>query len=174
VSRYFRIAVFHIFHLVFLGSLAGNSVMIVRESLKTSHPVSAMRPYPFSEEPEIMPTPSVSNHSQQLGQAGEDAALAYLLQQGLTLVTRNFRCRAGEIDLVMKEGNTLIFVEVRKRANSRFGDAASSITRQKQQRLIKTARFFLQKLGTMPPSRFDAIALDGDRLTWLKNIIEET
>ncbi|MDL2283900.1 YraN family protein [Oxalobacter sp. OttesenSCG-928-P03] len=108
----------------------------------------------------------------QTGQAGEDEALAYLQKQGLTLVERNFHCRAGEIDLIMKDRDTLVFVEVRKRSKSHFGDAAASITRAKQLRLIKTAQWYLQKLGKMPACRFDAVALDNDRITWLKNMID--
>ncbi|MDR0934282.1 MAG: YraN family protein [Burkholderiaceae bacterium] len=119
-----------------------------------------------------MPSPSIPKNMRQQGQAGEDAALAWLQQQGLTLIRRNFRCRMGEIDLIMQDGRTLVFVEVRQRASRGFGGAAASITRTKQLRLIKTAQLFLQKLNTTPASRFDAIALDGGKITWLKNIIE--
>jgi putative endonuclease len=111
---------------------------------------------------------------QHIGQVAEDDALAYLLGQGLTLVTRNFRCRVGEIDLIMQDGETLVFVEVRARGKSDFGEAAESITRSKQRRLIKTAQLFLQRLKKMPPGRFDAVTFNSGKINWLKNIIDET
>ena len=86
-----------------------------------------------------------------LGQAGEDEALAYLQKKGLVLIERNFRCKGGEIDLVMQDNNTLVFVEVRKRANHRHGGAAASVTTAKQKRLIIAAHIFLQRYK-MPPA----------------------
>jgi putative endonuclease len=106
------------------------------------------------------------------GQAGEDRAFAYLLEQGLTLVERNFRCKGGEIDLIMQERGMLIFVEVRKRADSSYGGAAASVTARKQARLILAAHVFLQRYRMPPPCRFDVMAIDGDRMTWLKNAID--
>ncbi len=109
---------------------------------------------------------------QLLGQIGEDQALVYLQQQGLTLVERNFRCKGGEIDLIMQQGDTLVFVEVRKRADQRYGGAAASVTRTKQARLIIAAQLYLQRYRMPPASRFDVVALDGETLNWLKNAIE--
>jgi putative endonuclease len=106
---------------------------------------------------------------QRIGQAGEDAALAYLQQQGLVLVKRNFRCKGGEIDLIMRDGATLVFVEVRQRADSRHGGAAASVTPAKQGRLVLTAQVFLQRYRTLPACRFDVIAIDGGAISWLKN-----
>lgn len=106
------------------------------------------------------------------GQAGEDAALAHLLRQGLTLVMRNFRCKAGEIDLILHEQGSLVFVEVRKRASREYGGAAASITPAKQRRLLRAAQFFLLRYTSPPPCRFDVVAIDGKHLTWLKNAIE--
>ncbi len=83
--------------------------------------------------------PGTSTERQQTGTKAEDDALAFLQGQGLTPVTRNFRCRSGEIDLIMQDGNTLVFVEVRKRKNRLYGGAAASITPAKQQKLIKNA-----------------------------------
>ncbi|MCL1886903.1 MAG: YraN family protein [Betaproteobacteria bacterium] len=124
-------------------------------------------------EAEIVPDLSFPMNKRQSGQAGEDAALAYLLTQGLTLVERNFSSRMGEIDLIMKDRDTLVFVEVRKRGRNDFGSAVASITHAKQQRLVKTAQLFLQKLSKIPPCRFDVVALDKDKMTWLKNMIDE-
>ena len=83
------------------------------------------------------------NHTQQQGNTAELAALDYLHRHGLRLVQRNFRCRAGELDLIMTEGDTLVFVEVRYRANARFGSGADSVDRRKQRKMIRAAEFFL-------------------------------
>lgn len=106
------------------------------------------------------------------GQAGEDAALAYLQGQGMTLVTRNFRCKTGEIDLIMQDRASLVFVEVRKRASAEYGGAAASITPAKQRRLLRAAQFYLLRYRSQPPCRFDVIAIDDARITWLKSAIE--
>jgi putative endonuclease len=105
---------------------------------------------------------------QQLGQAAEDAACLYLQQQGLTLLTRNFQARQGEIDLVMLEKDTLVFVEVRFRSNLGFGDAASSVTRAKQQKIIATAHYFLHHHPNYLhlAARFDVIAIQPTGQTW--------
>ncbi len=106
------------------------------------------------------------------GQSGEDEALAYLAQQGLLLAERNFRCKGGEIDLIMRHGESLVFVEVRKRANNRHGGAAASVTPAKQARLIIAAQIYLQRYRTPPACRFDVVAIDGAVLSWLKNAID--
>ncbi|WP_353152789.1 YraN family protein [Herminiimonas fonticola] len=106
------------------------------------------------------------------GQIGEDEALAYLQQHGLTLIERNFRCKGGEIDLVMQDGVALVFVEVRKRADKNHGGAAASVTPAKQKRLIVAAHIFLQRYKMPPACRFDVIAIDATEMSWLKNAIE--
>jgi putative endonuclease len=95
-----------------------------------------------------------------------------LRQQGLTLVERNFRCKGGEIDLVMQDSCALVFVEVRKRADKSHGGAAASVTHGKQKRLIIAAQIYLQRYKMPPACRFDVIAIDGAELIWLKNAIE--
>lgn len=110
--------------------------------------------------------------SQIEGDAAEDRALVYLQQRGLTLLERNFRCKGGEIDLVMQEPRALVFVEVRKRADARYGGAAASVTARKQARLIVAAQVFLQRYRTPPACRFDVIAIDGSAIDWLENAIE--
>ena len=109
---------------------------------------------------------------QEEGSRGEDAALLHLRQHGLQLVERNFLCKGGEIDLIMQDGATLVFVEVRKRARRDFGGAAASVTPAKQRRLIGAAQIFLQRYRQPPPCRFDVVAIDGDALDWLRNAIE--
>ena len=106
------------------------------------------------------------------GDAAEDKALHYLQQHGLTLMQRNFRCKGGEIDLIMQEAAALVFVEVRKRADTRHGGAAASVTARKQARLIIAAQVFLQRYRMPPACRFDVIAIDGSAIEWLKNAIE--
>ncbi len=116
---------------------------------------------------------------QLTGDTGEEQALQYLQRQGLTLAERNFRCKGGEIDLVMLDGAargkaTLVFVEVRKRASgaAQFGGAAASVTPAKQRRLIVAAQVYLKRYTHPPACRFDVITIDGNALNWLKNAIE--
>lgn len=109
---------------------------------------------------------------QRTGDAAEDAALAYLQRHGLVLVERNFRCKGGEIDLVMRDGDELVFVEVRARASGSHGGAAASVTPAKQRRLIVAAQTFLQRYAVPPPCRFDVVSFEGERLEWLRNAIE--
>lgn len=109
---------------------------------------------------------------QCIGAAGEAAALAHLQQNGLRLVERNFRCKAGEIDLIMRDRDTLVFIEVRARADLRHGGAAASITPAKQRRLVRAAQCYLQRLRVLPACRFDVVAIDAGVLCWLKNAIE--
>ncbi|MFM7632661.1 MAG: YraN family protein [Betaproteobacteria bacterium] len=105
------------------------------------------------------------------GRLAEDRALAYLQSHGLALIKRNFRSRRGEIDLIMRDASTLVFVEVRQRKNHRFGGAADSITPTKQARLWQSAQVFLQRFPSSPACRFDAVCIDGTTLTWLRHIL---
>ncbi len=109
---------------------------------------------------------------QRLGRQGEDRALSHLLGQGLTLLERNFLCKSGEIDLIMLEGPTLVFVEVRQRAGKRFGGAVYSVTPAKQQRLLRAAQYYLLRHKIPPPCRFDLIAIDDQKLSWIQNVLE--
>jgi putative endonuclease len=108
----------------------------------------------------------------QAGLAGEEEALAHLQNAGLRLVLRNFRCKAGELDLVMLDGATLVLVEVRYRADDRFGGAAASVGWQKQQRLANAAEYLLLAHPELRryPARFDVVALCAGRtIDWIKN-----
>lgn len=109
------------------------------------------------------------------GLQAERRAAQYLQQQGLQLVAQNYRGRFGEIDLIMRDGETLVFVEVRLRRNADFGGAAASIGAHKQQRLIRTAQQYLTTLSRIPPCRFDALLLSDlpeQDLQWLKNAFD--
>ena len=109
---------------------------------------------------------------QRRGREGEEAALAHLSAHGLQLVERNFLCKGGEIDLIMRDGAQLVFVEVRRRADMRHGGAAASVTPHKQRRMVHAAQLFLQRYRQLPPCRFDVVAIDAGRLAWLKNVLE--
>jgi len=107
------------------------------------------------------------------GEAAEDRALNFLQRFGLRLVERNWRCRGGELDLVMREGATWVFVEVRQRRSMAYGGALASITPAKCRRLRLAAQLFLQQQGlAQVPCRFDAVVLQGDSSPeWVKNIL---
>lgn len=109
-----------------------------------------------------------------LGQRAESDAARFLEARGLKTVARNWRCRFGEIDLVMQDGATLVFVEVRMRRRSDFGGAAASVDATKQRKLLAAARQYLAALKTLPPCRFDVVALSGDAPPeWLRNAFED-
>jgi putative endonuclease len=116
--------------------------------------------------------PARRSQKQEQGAFWEDQALAYLQQQGLRLVEANFNCKGGEIDLIMRDGAGLVFVEVRKRDSKAHGGAAASITPAKVRRLVHAAQFYLLRFQRLPACRFDVIAIDGARLHWLRNVIE--
>ena len=108
--------------------------------------------------------------------ATEEFAKQFLLQQGLTFIDSNVHCRQGEIDLVMQEGQTLVFVEVKYRKNNYFGGAISAVSLSKQNKIKHCVAFFLHKAKLNEyntPCRVDVIALEGDidrpQVTWLKN-----
>jgi len=109
------------------------------------------------------------------GAQAEHWAADYLLHQGLKAVTQNYRSRFGEIDLIMRDDNVLVFVEVRLRSNANFGGAAASVDHHKQQRLIRTAQQYLASLPRTPPCRFDVVLMDdaqGRNAQWLKNAFD--
>jgi putative endonuclease len=112
-----------------------------------------------------------------IGRRGEDAAARHLESHGLQLLERNYRCRGGEIDLVMLEGNTLVLVEVRLRTSGGFGGAAASVGSRKQRRFTLAARHLMM---TRPAyrklqARFDVVALEAGaqpgetRIDWIRD-----
>ena len=106
------------------------------------------------------------------GALAEQLAAQYLQQQGLKLLQMNYSCRYGEIDLILQDGDTHVFAEVRLRSGSTFGGAAASIDARKQAKLVRTAQHFLSRLKNIPPCRFDAILMqstDINKIVWLKN-----
>lgn len=109
------------------------------------------------------------------GQAAEDIAAAWLQRRGLRLLTRNFRCKAGEIDLILRDGASLVFAEVRYRSSAAKGGAAASITAKKRQRIVTAARYYLMDKPDQP-CRFDVVLLDKlapDAVEWLQDAFGE-
>jgi putative endonuclease len=143
-----------------------NRVQAATPSITINKPTAASKP----------PT------TKRVGDAAEDAALAYLEKQGLRLVTRNFKTPGrggGEVDLIMQAPDgTLVFVEVRKRRSSSHGGAAGSISALKQRRIVFAARHYLSRLARMPPCRFDVVTLEGAadalQIEWLRAAFDAT
>jgi putative endonuclease len=116
-----------------------------------------------------MPTPRGRSGAQ-----AEALAADFLAARGLAIVARNWRRRVGEIDLVARDGEVLVFVEVRLRRRSDYGGAAASITAVKRARMVAAANLYLAGLRRAPPCRFDAIlldALDPERIEWLQDVV---
>jgi len=115
-----------------------------------------------------------------LGEQLETVALQYLEKHGLTLVCRNFQCKLGEIDLVMREAQMLVFIEVRYRRSERFGSAAETVDRRKQRKLVRTAQVYLnlQRFSQRRPCRFDILGITGNggtqdyRFDWIPNAFD--
>jgi putative endonuclease len=110
---------------------------------------------------------------QRSGDAAEALALRALVARGLVPLARNVRCRAGEIDLVMRDGDAVVFVEVRRRRSEDFGGAAASVDAAKRRRLLRAARWWLLRRygdGAWPACRFDVVAIGADPLRprWLR------
>jgi putative endonuclease len=107
-----------------------------------------------------------------VGDAGEERAARFLEAQGMAIVARNYRTRLGEIDLIARDGDVLVFVEVRLRAGEGFGGAAASIGPAKQRRLAAAAGAYLARLGRAPRCRFDVVTLEGGEPAWLRGAFD--
>jgi putative endonuclease len=118
----------------------------------------------------ILPKPA-ARHLQQ-GSLAERQARQYLAAQGLKFVRSNFRCRRGEIDLIMQDRETLVFVEVRYRHNVDYGTPLETVTRRKQSRIIAATRYYLSQYPGNPAVRFDVVAISGDKLDWVRNAFQ--
>lgn len=107
------------------------------------------------------------------GDKAEDQACQFLQEKGLKLKQRNFATKLGEVDLIMQDADSLVFIEVRYRKNSDFGGAAMSITPKKQQRIIKAALAYQQKHAPQSSMRFDVVAIEGEgknrQINWIDN-----
>ena len=118
--------------------------------------------------------------SRQAGAHWERTAESYLSAKGLTLLHRNFSSRLGEIDLIMEDNQTIVFIEVRYRKNSRHGSGAESITMQKQNRISRTAAWYLANNPKRAEKfcRFDVISIDAQKnaqgIDWIQNAFYST
>ncbi len=113
------------------------------------------------------------------GARAEAQAQRYLERQGLRPVTQNYRCRQGEIDLIMRDGETLVFIEVRYRKRSGFGTPAESVTPAKQRRISAAATHYLHSRGgrNIPPCRLDMLAITGgepQEIHWIRDAFQTT
>ena len=98
---------------------------------------------------------SLRTSRQRIGDEGEEQALHYLIAAGLSLVQRSFLCKGGEIDLIMRDQTSLVFIEVRKRTSAQFGGAVASVTPAKQKRMVHAAQVYLLRQKTVPACRFE-------------------
>ena len=116
----------------------------------------------------------MSKDHQQRGHEAEERACRYLQQQGLQLIHRNYRCRQGELDLIMRDQQSTVFIEVRYRSNPNFGNSAESVDGRKQAKLIATAMHYLQQHPTLArrPARFDVIAIAPGTLEWIRDAFQ--
>lgn len=123
----------------------------------------------------MTPQPAAASPSQRKGSQCEEAALRHLTAAGLHLLARNLRCKAGEIDLIMRDGELLVFVEVRARGSAQYGGALASVGRRKQARLLRAAHYFLLTVwrGPAPRCRFDVVAFEGSRCEWVRDAFGE-
>ena len=129
--------------------------------------------------PPKKPDHRLKQTSHSIGQQAENACCEYLKQQGLKLVAKNYRGHRGEIDIIMQDGNTLVFVEVRFRKNSFYGSGLESVNIQKQQRILNTAEQYLQNETKLKNGRIDVVAMsqklqneqteDNYSFEWIKN-----
>jgi len=132
------------------------------------------RPTPPPQTKPAEPAWQAVSPTQIRGQRAEITAAHWLQQQKLTILSTNLRCKFGEIDIVAKENDVLVFIEVRSRSYAGFGGAAASINHVKQQRIIRTAQYHLLPLARrffsnkVPPCRFDVVTLEQDGLKWYR------
>ncbi|MFZ5639925.1 MAG: YraN family protein [Bacillota bacterium] len=116
----------------------------------------------------------MSGYKKELGQAGEEAAVNFLTKNGYKILTRNFRCRSGEIDIIARDGDYLVFVEVKTRSGARFGLATEAVNYRKQQRLQKLAAYYILATGNNNVDcRFDVVTIQPDQnYNWNIEIIK--
>ncbi len=123
----------------------------------------------------------LKDSSAVIGQQAEDIALKFLQTKGMRLIARNYRCKLGEIDLVMQDDGALVFIEVRYRKQSNFGDGAESVDFRKQQKIIRSAEHFLQqhRQYSQSPCRIDVISISKQQnsdyqeiINWIPNAIQ--
>jgi putative endonuclease len=106
----------------------------------------------------------------QIGSNYEQAAATYLSRQGYQILCMNYRCYCGEIDIIAKEKDTLVFIEVKYRRTSNFGDPAQAVNKKKQWKIYKSAQFYMKEHAIRDvPCRFDIVAIQGEQIRIIKN-----
>lgn len=116
--------------------------------------------------------PRAADSAPAIGSAREEQARLYLEGRGLRLLIRNYRCLRGEIDLVMRDGDCLVFVEVRYRKSAAYGSPAETVTHGKQRRLTAAAEHYLQRHPSRLDCRFDILGITAGKVQWLKNAFD--
>lgn len=116
----------------------------------------------------------MKQNNRKTGSLYERKAAAYLEKQGLTILERNYRCRQGEIDLVARDKEYLVFVEVKYRSGGRAGSSLAAVNKMKQKVISEVARYYLTVKwhSSDIPCRFDVIGIDGEQFSWVKNAFE--
>lgn len=115
-----------------------------------------------------------NRHATLRGKAAEDRAESYLHRQGLVTVERNYRCRFGELDIIMRDNALLVFIEVRQRSDTSFMHPVQTLTKAKQKRLLLAANRYLLRFKVPPACRFDFVTIAGPnhQIEWRKNVLE--
>lgn len=116
----------------------------------------------------------LEQNKRQTGDQYEWLAKTFLEEKGLVFLVKNFRCRYGEIDLIMRDGEYLVFIEVKYRENGIRGDALSAVGIRKQKIISQVADFYLKTYtwNQDVPCRFDVVGFDGDQISWVQNAFE--
>lgn len=113
----------------------------------------------------------MGDNKRAVGRSYEADAASYLAKQGLVILEQNYRNRQGEIDLIARDGDYLVFIEVKYRKNDRMGSAAEAVDYRKQEKIRHTAGYYLymHRYGDDVPCRFDVVAITGTRISWIKD-----
>ncbi len=121
----------------------------------------------------------VKNWRQALGKWGEMKAASYLISQGIEILKRNYRCEYGEIDLIAKDGETIVFVEVKTRSSSKYGQPEEAVDAAKQEHIVASAENYLMENSFTEDWRVDVVSIIGqpkdkeaEELMWYKNALE--
>lgn len=108
-----------------------------------------------------------------IGAKGEEKAVNYLIEQGLTILETNYVCKIGEIDIIAKQENIILFIEVKYRKNDKMGRPYESVNYHKQMKIMKSAMLYAQEMNLFNKAmRFDVIEIIGEEVNWFKNAFE--
>ena len=111
-------------------------------------------------------------NKRKIGSFYEDVVCEYLLNQGIEIIEKNFRCHFGEIDIIGREKNTLLFIEVKYRKNDQYGMPQEAVTEEKKRVICKCATYYCMKHSYAVSIRYDVVAILDTQITWIKNAFE--